>query len=184
MLLKGHRIYLDALRQEDMPTMAKWMNNFELTYHLWTGAVRPQALEQEQEWFASNEKQRDKYLDFAIRTLTNEHFIGHINLRNYNNRNRTAALSILVGDTTLHGQGYGTEALQILTHYAFTEVNINRLELTVSDFNVAGIRCYEKCGFQHEGRKREAMFRDGRYHDTLLMAILREDWLAMQGQEG
>ncbi len=103
-----------------------------------------------------------------------------MSLRQYNNRNRTASLSILIGNTALHGQGYGTEALQILTHYAFTEVNLNRLELTVSDYNLSGIRCYEKCGFQHEGRKREAMFRDGQYHDVVLMAILREDWLKLQ----
>ena len=163
--------------------MTQWMNNFELTYHLWTGAVQPQTLEKEQAWFENNEKQRDKYLDFAIRTLDDNLFIGHMNLRNYNNRNRTATLSIFIGDMSRHRHGYGTEALQIMTLYAFVEVNINRLELTVSDFNTAGIRCYEKCGFQHEGRKRQTLFRDGRYHDTFIMAILREDWLAMRAQE-
>ncbi|MBC8249877.1 MAG: GNAT family N-acetyltransferase, partial [Anaerolineales bacterium] len=55
----------------------------------------------------------------------------------------------------------------------------------VHDFNPRAIRCYEKCGFRHEGRLREARFSDGRYHDELMMGILREEFEANQsGGEG
>jgi len=30
-------------------------------------------------------------------------------------------------------------------------------------------------GFQHEGRQRQALFRDGEYHDVLLMSILADE---------
>jgi RimJ/RimL family protein N-acetyltransferase len=55
-------------------------------------------------------------------------------------------------------------------------MNLHRVELEVFDYNSRAIRCYEKCGFKLEGRRREAMFRDGRYHDALIMAILREEF--------
>ena len=42
------------------------------------------------------------------------------------------------------------------------------------------IHVYERVGFRHEGTKREAYFRHGRYHDMLAMAILRSDWEAQE----
>jgi len=53
-------------------------------------------------------------------------------------------------------------------------MNLHRVQLEVYDFNPRAMRCYEKCGFQVEGRQREALFRNGSYHDILIMGILRE----------
>ncbi|HIC94568.1 MAG TPA: N-acetyltransferase, partial [Anaerolineae bacterium] len=63
-----------------------------------------------------------------------------------------------------------------LLGFAFREMNLHRVYLSVHDYNERAIRCYEKCGFRHEGRLREALFRDGRYHDELMMGILREEF--------
>jgi len=56
-------------------------------------------------------------------------------------------------------------------------MNLHRVFLYVYDFNERGIRCYEKVGFQHEGRLRQSRFTAGRYVDDLVMSILREEWL-------
>jgi RimJ/RimL family protein N-acetyltransferase len=42
--------------------------------------------------------------------------------------------------------------------------------------NERGIRAYERVGFKREGILRQEHFRDGRYLDTVTMAILREEW--------
>ena len=55
-------------------------------------------------------------------------------------------------------------------------LNLHRVELEVYDFNPRAMRCYEKAGFRHEGTRRQALFRDGRYHDTHHMAILYEEF--------
>jgi RimJ/RimL family protein N-acetyltransferase len=60
--------------------------------------------------------------------------------------------------------------------FAFGEMNLHRVFLTVYADNQRAIRCYEKCGFRHEGRQREARFSDGRYQDELMMGILREEF--------
>ena len=69
----------------------------------------------------------------------------------------------------------------MLLRFAFDEVNLNRAYLRVFDYNARGIRAYEKIGLVHEGRERQAIWRDGTYHDVHLMAMLREDWQAQQG---
>jgi RimJ/RimL family protein N-acetyltransferase len=51
-----------------------------------------------------------------------------------------------------------------------------RVELEVVNYNLRAIRCYEKCGFITEGKKRNRYFSQGKYHDTLIMGILRNEY--------
>ena len=60
--------------------------------------------------------------------------------------------------------------------YAFFELGVNRVELETFSFNRRAIRCFEKAGFCHEGTRRQALYRDGRYHDILIMGILKEEF--------
>ena len=70
--------------------------------------------------------------------------------------------------------GYGTDAVRTLVAWGFSTLNLNRVFLRVYADNPRGIRCYEKVGFQLEGRLRQDNFHDGAYRDTLVMAVLRE----------
>jgi len=57
-------------------------------------------------------------------------------------------------------------------------LNLNRVALRVYEDNERGIRAYEKVGFKREGILRQDIYREGRYWNTFLMAILREEWMA------
>ncbi len=111
----------------------------------------------------------------AIETESGEH-IGNISLENIQWKDRQATLGIVIGAKEYWGQGYGTDAIRTLLRFAFEELNLNRIQLSVFDFNERARRCYRRCGFQEEGRLRQAHYTEGRYHDVILMAILREDW--------
>ena len=76
-------------------------------------------------------------------------------------RNQTAEMAIGIGDPALRGQGYGREALDLLLGYAFHELGLYRVGLTVLDYNTAAIRAYERVGFVREGVQREAVWRAG-----------------------
>ena len=56
----------------------------------------------------------------------------------------------------------------------------NRIYLYVFETNPRAIRAYEKCGFVHEGKLRQSVYRNGRYIDILLMSILRSEWDAQK----
>jgi RimJ/RimL family protein N-acetyltransferase len=53
---------------------------------------------------------------------------------------------------------------------------LNRIFLRVYETNPRAIRSYEKAGFVHEGRMRQAEFKDGEYFDVFLMSVLRSEW--------
>jgi RimJ/RimL family protein N-acetyltransferase len=63
-----------------------------------------------------------------------------------------------------------------MVRHAFDTLNLNRVWLHVGEDNARAMRVYQKVGFRTEGRLRQDIFRDGRYWDSLLMAVLREEW--------
>jgi RimJ/RimL family protein N-acetyltransferase len=81
------------------------------------------------------------------------------------------------------GRGYGTETIRLMLRYAFETLELHRVDLRVAEYNVRAIRCYEKCGFRREGVLRDSFFVDGRRHNDVLMAILREEWETMLPEE-
>ena len=99
-----------------------------------------------------------------------------MSLANINQANSAADLSVIVGDEKDRDRGLGTEAIRILLEYAFEDLGLNRVGLSVFEFNETAIHAYEKLGFKREGRLRKAIWRDGEFHDAILMSVLSRDW--------
>jgi RimJ/RimL family protein N-acetyltransferase len=128
-------------------------------------------------WFEKDASEGQNF-NFAIRTLADDRLIGDVGLgRPFWNRGDTF-LGIGVGEREFWGQGYGTDAMKLALRYAFTELNLRRVTLNVFEYNPRAIRCYEKIGFQHEGRVRKYLNREGRRWDLMYMGITKEEWLA------
>ncbi|MCI0709573.1 MAG: GNAT family N-acetyltransferase [Chloroflexi bacterium] len=94
----------------------------------------------------------------------------------YDARNRAASIGIGIAEPAYREKGYGTEAMRLMLDYGFNELNLNRVELTVSSFNPRAIHVYKKVGFKEEGILRQCDYNDGQYYDVLVMSLLREEW--------
>jgi RimJ/RimL family protein N-acetyltransferase len=66
--------------------------------------------------------------------------------------------------------------MHLLLDYAFNQLNLHRVWLRVIEDNERAIHIYEKIGFQHTGRLRQCVFKQGYYQDLLLMDILRDEY--------
>ncbi len=86
--------------------------------------------------------------NLSIETLDSK-LIGLCSLYNWNSED--VQLGVRVGDKNYWGKGYGTEVVNLLTSYAFSQ-GIKRVWLKVLPSNFRAIKCYEKCGFVHTGR--------------------------------
>ena len=118
---------------------------------------------------------------FGVRTLAEDKLIGEMILDVVNWSGRDAFVGLSIGERENWGKGYGTDMMNVLLRFAFTEVNLRRVTLIVFDYNSRAIRSYEKAGFQHEGRIRQILDREGKRWDMLSMGILREEWLERNG---
>ncbi len=120
-------------------------------------------------------------LALAIHVRTTNRLIGTCALSQLDGDNGSALFHITIGEKDAWGQGYGTEATELMLRHAFERLQLHRLALTVFAFNERGIRSYRKVGFVLEGRAREAIWRDGRFWDELQMSLLRHEWAALHG---
>ena len=124
--------------------------------------------------FDEREKSAVHY-SFAIHPKGEKEPVGVISLINVSDANGSADLSIIVGDPDDRDRGYGADAISTILRYAFEDLNLNRVGLSVFEFNEPAVTTYEKLGFKKEGRLRDAIQRDDDFCDAILMSVLREE---------
>ena len=91
------------------------------------------------------------YLLYKI--VLNNEMIGTIELMAIDKAAKRARIGRFLLDPALAGKGYGTAALKAFVRKAQDALGIEKLSLSVFDYNHAAIRCYEKAGFQSVGRE-------------------------------
>ncbi|HKI32741.1 MAG TPA: GNAT family protein [Gemmataceae bacterium] len=170
--LVGTNIYLRPLERPDAPALVTWLNEPEVTHFL--NAHKPMTVRAEEEFIDHIDEGDDLVLGIVLRE--GDRLIGVAGLHQIDQRCRRAAFGIFVGDKTQWGKGFGTEATRLILGHAFQTLNLNRVWLHVFEYNARGVRAYEKAGFRREGVLPQDTFRDGRYWDTITMAVLREEW--------
>jgi len=127
-----------------------------------------------EQWLSSRKQQHDR-ADWAVLRKTDGAFLGEAVLNDYDADNASVNYRIWLAGPQAYGHGYGTEATRLVLDYAFGTAGLHRVSLGVLDFNPRARRVYEKCGFRLEGRLREALRWDGRWHDELVMSVLSSD---------
>ena len=125
----------------------------------------------EQDWIGKNALGHM----FAIIKSDNDELIGNCGFNTINQIWQCGEVGIFIGDPKNRGKGYGTEALTLLLDYGFDYLNLNNMMLKVFEFNERAINCYIKLGFKEIGRRRQVYQVKGKYHDQILMDIIRTD---------
>jgi diamine N-acetyltransferase len=177
-ITRGPRVSLRAIEIEDLDRCWRWMNDTEVRRFLGV-APFPISRAEERQWIEGLPSRRDER-QMAIVAEDGVH-IGNLGLMNFDWTNRHAELGILIGEREYWDKGYGAEAIRLLLGLAFRDMNLNCVWLRVFEYNLRGIRCYEKVGFIHEGRERQRMYRDGRFWDCIRMGMLRDEFIKLYG---
>ncbi len=179
---------LVRLAVDEAQTMAeafsRWSRDSEYQRLLDTDPSYPRSIKSTKEWV---EKEREKdppeNFIFTIRTLADDRLIGEIGLDGVKWSQGETFIGIGVGERDLWGKGFGTDAMQVILRFAFSELNLQRVSLDVFEYNPRAISSYEKVGFVHEGRMRGLLYRDGQRYDLIFMGILRDEWLARNASD-
>lgn len=89
---------------------------------------------------------------------------------------------VILGDKSIRGKGLGQQLMNELVKYSFEILNADVVELNVFDWNVAGIRCYEKTGFSFTPGKKMS-FKVGELEwQALNMTIDKNKWFNQKTQ--
>jgi RimJ/RimL family protein N-acetyltransferase len=170
--LEGRLVRLRARDEGDDARNFLWMNDPDVTHFI---EVRYPTSHRAQVAFVANDPGPGYGSGrFAIDTLDGVH-IGNVSLRQASPEDRSAELGITIGDKRYWDRGYGSDAMYVTCRFGFQHMNLHRIGLDVFDDNPRAMRVYERLGFVHEGRKRDADFRDGKYRDKVMMSLLEDE---------
>lgn len=150
----------------------EWLNDSEIMRLL--GRRSPLSMAEEEKWYEEYLK-TGKSKIFAIISKDGTH-IGNIGIHNTDHVNRRATLGIMLGQKSLWGKGYGSDAVVTALRYAFKDLGLHKVSLRVFRNNARAVSSYEKCGFKKEGVEREQVFKDGKFQDLLVMSILDREF--------
>lgn len=173
--LRGEKVYLRPLEREDLEgRYGEWLNDPDVTRFLEVGSF-PQSRDSMESYFQNVALSSNNIL-FAICEVETDRHVGNFRLGPIRWVHRVAGYGILIGEKEVWGKGYATEVTRLILEYAFTKLNLNKIDLAVDAENEAAIRVYVRAGFQVEGRRQEEFYRDGAYRDSVLMGITRGAW--------
>lgn len=173
--LQGHQIHVRGLSVQDANgPMSQWTNDREVTRTLYRGAYPSDSGTVAQEIEASRGSATD--IEFAVIETDSLRHVGVVGIHGLNWVARHCEFRILMGERDVWGQGYGTEATQLMVVYAFEVLNMAKVWLGVVKDNPGAVRCYEKAGFVREGVLRDEVYRNSRYYDVIRMSILRSEY--------
>lgn len=172
--VKGKKTILRPLRKAtDFELCLRWINDPEVNQYLLV--YFPVTEKKEEEWFdrvANNPNE----IVLGIETLDGK-LIGNMALVHINAKDRTASTGALIGEKEYWGKGYGMDAKMTLLNYAFNTLNLRKINSSVYAFNKRSLQYNLKCGYKIEGVRKKQIFRNGKYHDEILIAVFKDDWL-------
>lgn len=114
---------------------------------------------------------------FLITEKESKKVIGQISITNII---RGVAQSAFVGywiGFEYQNKGYITEAANAIFTFAFETLKLHRLSLWIATENEASLRVAEKLGLRYEGIAERALHLGGKWLDTKIYAITKEEWV-------
>jgi RimJ/RimL family protein N-acetyltransferase len=176
--VRGTKVWLRALEERDLDAYQDAANSVEVG--TWAGYPWPHSTATVARWY-EDVRARHGHGEywFAISLLGSDEFAGTVWLWNKNDRLDGLELSIFVAAEAGHGNGIGSDAVDAALDFVFGSYEVERVWLTTESENVRAQRAFEKSGFRVDGTVRHHFRRAGQWRDSSLMAIVREDWEAL-----
>jgi RimJ/RimL family protein N-acetyltransferase len=162
------QLRLRALEPGDLAHTLVWVNDPEITR--FTGTLFPIGSQEHEEWY------RQLVHDPTRRAFALEapdgRYVGNGGFRDIQAIPRKAEIWLYIGDRVRQNAGLGRAAITELVRFGFDRMNLHRIWARVFCYNEPALRAFKACGFVPEGVLRDDSFRDGRYHDSHILAIL------------
>lgn len=172
---KGKFVVLRPVEREDIENIRNMTNDpwFE---SMITGWAMPRSRHEQEHWF-ENYFPKDE-VRLMIDT-PEDGTVGMTGLIDIDWKNAVAtAGGMRIFKREMRSRGVATDAYMALFRYAFEELRLNRINGSVITHNVASIRTTQKAGFVQEGVMRQAVFKNGKFHDVIMLGITKDDYYA------
>lgn len=161
-MLVGKTVNLRLMEKEELHILAEWLNNPEFMGEYETqetiADLEKSFSRPDSQWFFIEKKDGTK-IGWAAKYLEGNRI--------------TIGYGVVPNE---RGKGYATQAATIIADYLFLTNDIVRIQADTDTENLASQEVLEKVGFKKEGVIRKHFFSSGKWRDSFLYSILREEW--------
>lgn len=173
--LEGSAIYLREVRESDVTEdYYNWINDSEVNQYLETRYF-PRSKSNILNFVKALDGSKDEIL-LAICDKASDKYIGNIKLGPINWVHRYADISLLIGDKDYWGKGLATEAIHLVTGFAFNTLNLHKLKAGCYADNAGSKKAFEKVGFVKEGHLKNMWIVNRGYQDWIILGLCAEDY--------
>ncbi len=169
-------VYFRTFEEEDAEYIYKWMNDDDLK-QLSIGLNRRMCREETLEWVKARMRHNPYQVWWAICATENNEIIGYASLINIHYINRSAEYGgLIIGDKRFHDGFAWIESYLFVYEYAFERLGLNR----VYGVRLAEHKQTKAMGMamfsQTEGVLRQAVYKNGKYHDLAMGSLLSSEY--------
>ena len=180
MQLTTERLVLRELEEDDWPAVLAYQSDPRyLRYYAWEGRTEEDVREFVRMLAGLKREEPRTKFQFAITLRADGRLIGNAGVRKRSPKAREADIGYEL-DPRHWGRGYATEAARAVLWFGFEELGVHRIWANCVADNVGSAHVLEKLGMRREGHLREKEYYKGRWWDTLLYAILKDEWRAQR----
>ena len=171
-MIAGEHVILRAFEREDAERCYRWMNDPNIVRTL--KSRYPIAFQNEVEWLQRAMEASNTERHFAIERKDDRSHIGNASIHDIDWVSRTAWFGLFIGEPTAWNRGFGSDAIETLVRFSFEDMNLHKLRINVFDYNERAKHVLQSRGFIQEGKLHRDFYREGTYHDIVLLSIFRD----------
>jgi RimJ/RimL family protein N-acetyltransferase len=157
---------------EDAKIRVKWLAKPEVNHYMSSEVRNGTTLADEEKKFKNRASEKKTREIFII--LDGEKPIGDVGLVDVDHVDKNAFLIVMIGEDGYRSKGIGSKALDFITKYGFEKLGLHKISLQVNEDNIPAIKCYQKFGFEEEGRLKEHAYIDSEFKDEIIMSFFNK----------
>ena len=170
--LKGNDIYIRALEPNDL----EFIYGIENDQSIWevsnTNTPYSRFLVKQYLENAHQDIYEAKQLRLAICQDQDFPAVGLVDLFDFDPKNNRAGVGIVIQGTENRNQNIGSEALDLLIEYAFSNLNLHQLFANITTNNEASLQLFSNFGFHKIGIKKDWNKIKGTFVDEVLFQLI------------
>ena len=165
-------INLKLLSKDNVTFFYKWINDKEVIKYSLSLFQKINSELEIKKWF-SNLINNKENLQLGIYLKEEKKLIGYAGICDIYRTNKSGEYFIFIGDEKYWGKGISTQVTKEILRIGFNDMKLHRIMLTVYKQNIGGLKSYKKAGFIEEVVLRDVSYRDNKYHDKIVMSVLK-----------
>lgn len=178
LFITGKTVALRAINKNDVfdSNWYGWFNDEETTKNL-QKHYYPNTVEKQLAFYETLIKDNSKIQLMVIEKDNPDMVIGTASIQKIDFINSNADISLVVGEEEARDLKRAEEVMYLMIRHAFNTLNLHKVTVGyIDNLKFWGMFLMKRFGFEQEGELKEHMYKDGVYHNVILLGLTKDNF--------